>query len=53
MIEHTELIAAFERKDGAWAEAIMRSHILRAYHAYVDAHQKLTDSISDEARAAE
>ena len=41
--EHNELIAAFERRDGAWAEAIMRAHILRAYHAYADAHQKLTE----------
>ena len=36
--EHEELIAAFARRDGAWAEAIMTSHILRAYHAYADAH---------------
>ena len=37
--EHEELIAAFARHDGAWAEAIMSSHILRAYHAYSDAHR--------------
>ena len=37
--EHEELIAAFARGDGAWAEAIMSSHILRAYHAYADAHR--------------
>lgn len=37
--EHEELIAAFARGDGAWAEAIMRGHILRAYHAYADAHR--------------
>ena len=37
--EHEELIAAIARGDGAWAEAIMSSHILRAYHAYADAHR--------------
>lgn len=40
--EHNELIAAFQRRDGAWAEAIMTGHILRAYYAYADAHRKLT-----------
>jgi len=39
--EHEELIAAFARHDGAWAEAIMSSHILRAFHAYADAHRGL------------
>ncbi|MCW1384967.1 GntR family transcriptional regulator [Novosphingobium sp. KCTC 2891] len=42
--EHEELIAAFARRDGAWAEAIMVGHILRAYHAYADAHRGLTDT---------
>ncbi|MEO0031297.1 MAG: hypothetical protein RIS94_1055 [Pseudomonadota bacterium] len=37
--EHEELATAFARRDGAWAEAIMASHILRAYHAYADAHR--------------
>lgn len=37
--EHEELIAAFARRDGAWAEAVMASHILRAFHAYADAHR--------------
>ena len=36
--EHDELIAAFARRDGGWAKAIMTSHILRAYHAYAEAH---------------
>ncbi|WP_226018848.1 GntR family transcriptional regulator [Novosphingobium sp. FKTRR1] len=40
--EHTELVAAFERRDGDWAEAIMNSHIRRAYYAYSDAHRRLT-----------
>lgn len=39
--EHEELAAAFARGDGAWAEAIMTGHILRAYHAYADAHRGL------------
>ena len=37
--EHDELIAAFERRDGPWAQAIMAAHIRRAFHAYADAHQ--------------
>lgn len=40
--EHDELIAAFERRDGAWAQAIMAAHIRRAFHAYADAHQGVT-----------
>jgi len=40
--EHEELIAAFARRDGSWAGAIMSSHILRAYHAYADAHRGLS-----------
>lgn len=40
--EHDELLAAFARRDGAWAEAIMASHIRRAFHAYADAHQGLS-----------
>lgn len=39
--EHEELAAAFARRDGAWAEAIMTGHILRAFHAYADAHSGL------------
>lgn len=39
--EHDELIAAFARRDGAWAEAVMTSHILRAHHSYCDAHRQL------------
>lgn len=49
--EHEELAAAFARRDGAWAEAIMSSHILRAYHAYADAHRGLGQD--DERKAAE
>lgn len=40
--EHEELLAAFARRDGAWAEAVMMAHIRRAFHAYADAHQGLT-----------
>ena len=42
--EHEELIAAFARQDGAWAEAIMASHIRRAYHAYADAHRGMAST---------
>lgn len=37
--EHEELLAAFARRDGSWAEAVMSAHIHRAFHAYADAHQ--------------
>ena len=37
--EHADLLSAFERRDGAWAESVMASHIRRAFHAYSDAHQ--------------
>lgn len=47
--EHEELIAAFARRDGAWAQSIMTSHILRAYHAYADAHGRLTEQAHREA----
>ncbi len=40
--EHEELLAAFARRDGGWAEAVMSAHIHRAYHAYADAHQGLS-----------
>lgn len=39
--EHEDLLSAFARGDGAWAEAIMAGHIRRAYHAYADAHRGL------------
>ena len=41
--EHDELLAAFARHDGPWAEAVMAAHIRRAYHAYADAHTGLTE----------
>jgi DNA-binding GntR family transcriptional regulator len=36
--EHEELLAAFERRDGDWAESVMAGHIRRAFHTYADAH---------------
>lgn len=47
-LEHEELIAAFSRGDGAWAEGIMRGHILRAYHAYADAHRRRDGDVPGE-----
>lgn len=46
MREHSELLAAFEQHDPAWAEAVMISHIRRAFHAYANAHigQRITDA---------
>ena len=40
-LDHEELLAAFTRRDGAWAEALMAAHIRRAFHAYSDAHRGL------------
>lgn len=40
--EHEDLLAAFARRDGLWAQAVMASHIQRAFHAYADAHRGLT-----------
>jgi DNA-binding GntR family transcriptional regulator len=40
--EHEELLAAFARRDGGWAEAVMSAHIHRAFHAYADAHHGLS-----------
>lgn len=34
--EHAELLAAFERHDPDWAQAVMTGHIRRAFHAYSD-----------------
>ena len=48
--EHEELLAAFERADGAWASSIMAGHIRRAYHAYADAH--LGSSLANRSSAA-
>lgn len=39
--EHEDLLAAFARGDGPWAESIMAGHIRRAFHAYADAHRGL------------
>jgi DNA-binding GntR family transcriptional regulator len=37
--EHDELLTAFKRRDGDWAESVMAGHIRRAFHAYADAHR--------------
>ncbi len=41
--EHNDLLSAFERRDGAWAETVMAGHIRRAFHAYCDAHKGMTE----------
>ncbi|GMN04268.1 GntR family transcriptional regulator [Erythrobacter sp. MTPC3] len=35
--DHDELIAAFRAGDTAWAEAVMGSHLRRAFHTFADA----------------
>lgn len=50
--EHADLLSAFERRDGAWAQAIMAGHIRRAFHAYADAHKGLGKAQSEPSRGA-
>ncbi|UAB77651.1 GntR family transcriptional regulator [Erythrobacter sp. SCSIO 43205] len=50
--EHADLLAAFERRDGAWAESIMAGHIRRAFHAYCDAHKGLKTAHDQPKRGA-
>jgi DNA-binding GntR family transcriptional regulator len=49
--EHQELVAAFERRDGDWAESVMAAHIHRAFHAYADLHQRELTDVSGVAAA--
>ena len=37
--DHDELIAAFRAGDAGWAEAVMGSHLRRAFHTFADAAQ--------------
>lgn len=48
--EHAELIAAFERRDAAWAQSIMAGHIRRAFHAYADAHHSMAMADAQQSR---
>jgi DNA-binding GntR family transcriptional regulator len=36
--EHAELLAALERRDADWAQAVMTGHIRRAFHAYAETY---------------
>lgn len=49
--EHEELLAAFARQDGDWAEAVMAAHIRRAFHAYADARKQSGDNGESEIAA--
>ncbi len=49
--QHEELLTAFEQHDAAWAEAVMVSHIRRAFHAYATVH--IADQIAGGLHAAE
>jgi DNA-binding GntR family transcriptional regulator len=42
LVEHRELIQAFEARDPEWARAVMTGHIRRAYHAFTDAIRRLS-----------
>ena len=50
--EHADLVAAFERRDGAWAQSVMAGHIRRAFHAYADAHKGLNKGKVEPERGA-
>lgn len=41
--EHSDLLSAFARRDGSWAEAVMSGHVRRAFHAYSDAHNDISE----------
>jgi DNA-binding GntR family transcriptional regulator len=47
--EHEELLMAFSRRDGDWAESVMAGHIRRAFHAYADAHQAQRGDLNEAA----
>jgi DNA-binding GntR family transcriptional regulator len=49
--EHSELLSAFARRDGAWAQSIMHSHIRRAFHAYADAQRRDSAVLIEEVAA--
>ncbi len=38
--DHDELIAAFRARDAGWAEAVMGSHLRRAFHTFADAAEE-------------
>lgn len=48
--EHNELIAAFRRRDAAWAETVMAGHIRRAFYAYADAHRGMAQAEAGQER---
>lgn len=50
--EHADLLSAFERRDGPWAESIMAGHIRRAFHAYADAHKGLGSARAEPKKGA-
>jgi DNA-binding GntR family transcriptional regulator len=35
---HLEMVSAFDARDGSWAAAVMRSHVLAAQHVYRASH---------------
>jgi len=43
-IHHAELIAAIAAQDPAWADAVMRAHVLAARRAFLDAPDLLVDA---------
>lgn len=45
--EHAELLAAFERRDPDWAQAVMTGHIRRAFHAYSEAQRRSSGTDCD------
>lgn len=42
--DHDELIAAFRAGDTSWAEAVMGSHLRRAFHTFADAAELVNDA---------
>lgn len=43
--DHDELISAFRAADPGWAEAVMGSHLRRAFHTFADAAEGTADDL--------
>jgi DNA-binding GntR family transcriptional regulator len=51
--EHSELIAAFEKRDADWARAVMHGHIRRAFHAFAETATPRADGASRSAQSTD
>jgi DNA-binding GntR family transcriptional regulator len=47
--DHDELVAAFRAGDPDWAQAVMKSHLRRAFHTFADAAEEESRAANDAA----